>query len=45
MADKLSKDSFPHKQLSEHAKIKNTDNIDECGKPEARKPTEKWEFI
>jgi len=26
MVDKISEDVFPHKQMSEHAKIRNTDN-------------------
>jgi len=43
--DKVSEDFFLHKQMSEHAKIRNTYNTQElCRKPEAEKITEEREF-
>ena len=37
MVDKISEEVFPHKQLSEHAKVKNTDNTEDLReKPEAK---------
>jgi len=34
VVDKISEDFLPHKQMSEHAKIRNTDNKEDiCGEP------------
>jgi len=45
VVDKSQKTFFPHKQMSEHAKIRTTENTKDLhGKPEAEKTTEEREF-
>jgi len=43
--DTISEDFFPHKQMSEHSKMRNTDNTKNLhGKSEAGKITKEREF-